>query len=217
MQKRAQDSSGFALIVTLILMALIVTVVVAYLANTRSDRATSSSYANRLRAKMIADSGLAAATKLLYDNTNTGNYITAMPAPTVSPSPGASPTPIRTEIYRPITDDDYLRLDNARGDALVSRSCHRPRRDLSHGRRRRPSRRQAVLRSASPLWPRPSKKKSFLPRHPGRRPETVTTSIRLSASDDRRTARRAACNVCFGITIAATRTGTVGRLAEFCR
>src|SRR5438105_2684080 len=97
MHKKDHQTSGFALIVTLVLMAFVVTVVVAYLLNTRSDRATSSSYANRLRAKMIADSGLAAATNLLYDNTKTGNYITAMP----SPSP--TPTSIRTEIYRPDT------------------------------------------------------------------------------------------------------------------
>ncbi len=70
---------------------------------------------------MIADSGLAAATKLLYENTKYGNYITAMPAPVpVPPS-------IRTEIYRPVDPSpspapaDYLRLDNAIGEILASR------------------------------------------------------------------------------------------------
>ena len=72
---------------------------------------------------MMAESGLAAATKLLYDNTKYGNYITAMPAPVPAP-----PT-IRTEIYRPVDPPpspspaaaDYLRLDNAVGEILASR------------------------------------------------------------------------------------------------
>lgn len=116
--------SGFALVVTLVLMALVVAVVVAYLGNTRTDRSTSSLYANRLRAKMMADSGLTAATKLLYENTKYGNYVTAMPAPA---APGAAPTPIRTELYRPTdpssasASPDYLRLSNAVGEVLISR------------------------------------------------------------------------------------------------
>lgn len=99
-------------------MALIVVIVVAYLANTRSDRSTSSLYANRFRAKTMADSGLAAATKLLYDNTKAGNYITAMPAPVPAPAP------LRTELYRPDDaniPDDFLRIDNAVGEILASR------------------------------------------------------------------------------------------------
>lgn len=124
--KAGRERSGFALIVTLVLMALVVVVVVAYLGNSRSDRATSSTYANRLRAKMIGDSALGAATKLLYDNTKYGNYITAMPAPSPSPAPHY------TEIYRPadpanplthpLKADDYLRLDDAAGEILVSRA-----------------------------------------------------------------------------------------------
>ena len=129
MLHRSNHRSGFALVVTLIMMALIVVVVVAYLGNTRTDRSASSLYANRLRAKMIADSGLAAATKLLYDNTKYGNYVTAMPAPP-PPSGGAAPapTPIRTELYRPVNpatsaaSPDYLRLNNAIGEVLVSRA-----------------------------------------------------------------------------------------------
>ena len=116
--KRAASTSAFALIMTLLMMALIVTIVVAYLLNTRTDRSTSSLYANRLRAKMMADSGLAAATKLLYDNTKAGNYITAMPAPLPSPAP------LRTELSRPdatTIPDDFLRLDNAIGEILASR------------------------------------------------------------------------------------------------
>lgn len=121
--RRANPQAGFALVATLVMMALIVTVVVAYLANTGTDRSTSASYSNRLRAKMIADSGLAAATNLLYENTRYGNYITAMPAPTAAPAP----TPIRTELYRPVNPAnpggaaDYLRLGNAIGEVLASR------------------------------------------------------------------------------------------------
>ncbi len=48
----SRRTSGFALAVTLVLMALIIIVIVAYLANTRTDRSTSSIYANQLRAKM---------------------------------------------------------------------------------------------------------------------------------------------------------------------
>src|SRR5437762_6462102 len=93
--KRSAPSSGFALAITLVLMVLIAIIVVAYLASTRIERSTSSVYANRLRAKIQADSGLTAAVHLLKDNTRYGNYITAMPAP--SPTT----TPIYTEIYRP--------------------------------------------------------------------------------------------------------------------
>ena len=118
-------SSGFALALTLVLMALIAIIVVAYLASTRIERSTSAVYANRLRAKITADSGLTAAIHLLKDNTRYGNYVTAMPAP--SPSP----TSIYTEIYRPtdpagsthaVKADDYLRLDNVAGEILVSRA-----------------------------------------------------------------------------------------------
>src|SRR6266404_5017295 len=124
MRSRAR-TSGFALTITLILMVLIAIIVVAYLVSTRIERSTSSVYANRLRAKIQADSGLAAAIHLLKDNTRYGNYITAMPAP--SPSPAS----VYTEIYRPtdpadpthaIKADDYLRLDNAAGEILASRA-----------------------------------------------------------------------------------------------
>lgn len=116
--------SGFALAVTLVLMALIVIVIVAYLSNSQTNRTTSFLYANQLRAKIIAESGLAAATKLLADNTRYGNYVTAMPPP--SPSPAK----IYTELYRP-TDpadptvakpNDYLQLTNAAGVILASRA-----------------------------------------------------------------------------------------------
>ena len=122
--KISRRSSGFALAVTLVLMALIVIVIVAYLANTRTDRSTSSIYANQLKARMVAESGLAAATTLLSNNTRYGNYITAMPAP--SPSPAK----LYTEVYRP-TDpadttvakaNDYLQFTNAAGEILASRA-----------------------------------------------------------------------------------------------
>src|SRR5438045_8441123 len=124
MKSRAR-TSGFALTVTLVLMVLIAIVVVAYLVSTRIERSTSSVYANRLRAKIQADSGLAAAIHLLKDNTRYGNYVTAMPAPV------PAPPSIYTEIYRPVDAvdpnhgakaDDYLRLDNAAGEALISRA-----------------------------------------------------------------------------------------------
>jgi len=102
-------------------MALIVIIVVAYLSSTRIERATSSVYANRLRAKITADSGLTAAIHLLKDNTRYGNYITAMPAPV------PTPTTIYTEFYRPtnpisraVVSDDYLRFDNAGAELLIS-------------------------------------------------------------------------------------------------
>src|SRR5438270_655122 len=93
--KRSAPSSGFALAITLVLMVLIVIIVVAYLVSTRIERSTSSVYANRLRAKIQADSGLAAAVHLLKDNTRFGNYVTAMLAPVPTPAS------IYTEIYRP--------------------------------------------------------------------------------------------------------------------
>jgi hypothetical protein len=123
--KRQTRISGFALAVTLVLMVLIVIIIVAYLVSTRIERSTSNVYANRLRAKMHADSGLAAAIHLLRDNTRYGNYITAMPAPVPTPAS------IYTEIYRPADPtstphaalaDDYLRLDDAAGEVLVSRA-----------------------------------------------------------------------------------------------
>src|SRR5437588_4640495 len=122
---RSSPRSGFALTITLILMALIAIIVVAYLVSTRIERSTSSVYANRLRAKITADSGLVAAIHLLKDNTRYGNYITAMPALV------ATPASIYTEIYRPadasdpnhgVKADDYLRLDNAAGEILISRA-----------------------------------------------------------------------------------------------
>ena len=124
--KLRPNESGFALTFTLILMTLVVIVVVAYLSSTRIERSTSSVYANRLRAEMTADSGLAAAIHLLKDNTRYGNYITAMPAP--SPSPAPAPFTRWTEVYRP-TDpaaprvakaNDFLQLTNAGGEALTS-------------------------------------------------------------------------------------------------
>src|SRR5436190_1741885 len=114
-----------ALTITLVLLALVVIVVAAYLSSTRIERSTSSIHANRLRAKIIADSGLTAAIHLLRDNTRYGNYVTAMPAPTPAPAS------IYTELYRPadpadtnhgVKADDYLRLDNAAGEILVSRA-----------------------------------------------------------------------------------------------
>src|SRR6266436_2213573 len=93
--KKSVRKSGFALAITLILMVLIAIIIVACLVSTRIERSTSSVYANRLRAKIQADSGLAAAIHLLKDNTRYGNYITAMPAPVPTPAS------IYTEIYRP--------------------------------------------------------------------------------------------------------------------
>ncbi|MEO5755019.1 MAG: hypothetical protein ABIR38_09960 [Chthoniobacterales bacterium] len=121
----SRRNSAFALAITMVLMALILVVVVAYLANTRTDRSTSSLYANRIRAKIVAEDGLAAATKLLVDNTRYGNYITAMPPP--APSPAS----LYTEVYRPtlVADttkavvDDFLKLTNAAGDILASRAA----------------------------------------------------------------------------------------------
>ena len=126
--RKTSSTRGFALTVTLILMALTVTVIVAYLANTRTDRSNSSVYTNQIRAKMVAEGGLSAAIKLLSDNTRYGNYITAMPAPSPSPAP------IYTEVYRP-TDpsdttvakaEDFLQLSNASGEILVSRASATP-------------------------------------------------------------------------------------------
>lgn len=123
--KKTPRQSGFALAFTLVLMALIAIIVVAYLSSTRIERSTAAVHANRLRAKMTADSGLAAAIHLLKDNTRYGNYITAMPAP--SPSPAAR----YTEIYRPtdaadathaVKANEYLQLTNAAGEVLVSRA-----------------------------------------------------------------------------------------------
>lgn len=127
--KTSSRNSAFALAITLVLMVLVVTVIVAYLANTRTDRSSSSIYANQQRAKMIAESGLTAATKLLAENTRYGNYITAMPAP--SPAPSSH----YTEIYRPtnpadtaraLKADDYLTFANAAGEILVSLASPTP-------------------------------------------------------------------------------------------
>src|SRR2546423_7459684 len=118
--------SGFAIALSLVLMALIAVVVVSYLVSTRIERSTAAVHADRIRAKIAADSGLTAAIHLLKENTRYGNYITAMPAP--SPSPAS----IYTELYRPadssdpnhgVKADDYLRLENAAGEILVSRAA----------------------------------------------------------------------------------------------
>ena len=124
--KTRDIDKGAALALTLIFLALVAVVVVAYLAATRTERATSSVDANRLRAQMMAESGLTSAVSVLKSNTRYGNYITAMPAP--SPSPSS----IYTEVYRPYDpssgasyaakSDDYLRTDNAAGELLVSRA-----------------------------------------------------------------------------------------------
>ena len=118
MRFRTPRRGAFALIATLVLMGLIAVVVVAYLGNTQSDRSTSTAYAHRLRAKTVGDGGLAAAVRLLYDNTKAGNYITAM-------APPSSPPVIRSELYRPddsAVSDDFLRIDNAIGDVLASKT-----------------------------------------------------------------------------------------------
>gem|GEM_PF-2968766 len=126
--RKTSSPRGFALTVSLILMALIVIVIVAYLANTRTDRSNSSVYTSRVRARMVAEGGLSAAIKLLSDNTRYGNYITAMPAPVPSPAP------LYTEVYRPTDSsdtaiakaDDFLQLTNAAGEILVSRAAPTP-------------------------------------------------------------------------------------------
>jgi hypothetical protein len=127
--KKTPLQSGFALAFTLVLMALIAIIVVAYLSSTRIERSTSSVHANRLRAKITADSGMSAAIHLLRENTRYGNYVTAMP-----PS-SPSPAPHYTEIYRPVdpTDpthvakaNDHLQLTNAAGEVLVSRAAPTP-------------------------------------------------------------------------------------------
>ncbi len=123
--KALHRDSAFALAVTLILMALIVVVIVAYLANTRTDRSTSAIYANRIRAKIVAEGGLAAAAKLLSNNTRYGNYITTMPVPSPAPSQ------LYTEAYRPTDSadtttaiaNDYLTFANAAGEILASRAA----------------------------------------------------------------------------------------------
>ena len=88
-------------------MTLVVIVVVAYLSSTRIERSTSSVYANRLRAEMTADSGLAAAIHLLKDNTRYGNYITAMPAPLLSTHSAL----IRKSTGQPIPQLHLIRLN----------------------------------------------------------------------------------------------------------
>src|ERR1700731_2144910 len=100
MQKPEWRNSGFALAITLTLLALILIIVVAYLASTRTERSTASVYANRIRAQITAESGLAAAIHVLRANTRYGNYITAMPAPSPSPAP------VYTEVYRPTAATD---------------------------------------------------------------------------------------------------------------
>jgi hypothetical protein len=115
-------NSGFALAVTLALMALAAIVVIAYLSSAQIQRSTASVYANRLRAQIHAESALAAAIQVLRSNTRYGNYITAMPAPSPSPAP------LYTELYRPddsvapttVSANNYLQLSNAGGEILVS-------------------------------------------------------------------------------------------------
>ena len=92
-----------------------------------SDRTVDliSSMQARLRAKMTADSGLAAAIHLLKDNTRYGNYITAMPAPSprrCQSTPKSIVQQIRQILTHGVKADDYLRLDNAAGEILISRA-----------------------------------------------------------------------------------------------
>jgi hypothetical protein len=118
-----RDRNGFALVITLVIMALILVTVVGYLMLSRGGRTASDLYASRLRAEMMADTALAAAGSLLEEHTRYGNYITAS-STNVAAASGSAWLP---ELYRPDPAWDagagranYLSVLNAVGIPLIS-------------------------------------------------------------------------------------------------
>src|SRR5438046_2283119 len=68
---------GFALVITLIMIALAAVVSVAFLTSTSTERLTSNSFSKRARAEMAAQSGLAAALNRLA-GANDFRFVTAV-------------------------------------------------------------------------------------------------------------------------------------------
>lgn len=120
---KARERGGFALVITLVIMALILVTVVGYLLMSRSGRTASDLYAGRLRSEMMADNGLTAALGLLEEQTRYGNYITAASMNAAAAS-GSAWLP---ELYRPdpawdtnLARANYLTVSNAVGIPLIS-------------------------------------------------------------------------------------------------
>jgi Tfp pilus assembly protein PilX len=67
-------SKGFALVITLIMVALAAIIVIALLNGVSSDRVTANSYSKRARAEMAAQSGLAAALNALSGSTGPSDF-----------------------------------------------------------------------------------------------------------------------------------------------
>lgn len=74
---RAARDRGFALVITLIMVALAAVMVVALLVNASLERTTATSYANRLNAELAVQNGLEAAKKALTGSPSGGTSITA--------------------------------------------------------------------------------------------------------------------------------------------
>ncbi len=111
MKRLSQDaSSGFALIVTLIMVVLAAVMVIALLSNTTLERTTATSYANRFNAELAVQNGLEAAKKALSAPatattlTQDDTFLVARvdgPATAVLPNPAPNATPSYYYLAKP--------------------------------------------------------------------------------------------------------------------
>src|SRR2546423_15666556 len=100
----SNESPGFALVITLIMVVLAAVIVIVFLVSASTDRTTSTSYAYRVQAEIAAQNGLEAAKKALIASPTAAASLTAndtflvvridAPAMSLIPAP-----PVRTASY----------------------------------------------------------------------------------------------------------------------
>src|SRR2546423_8759859 len=73
----SNESPGFALVITLIMVVLAEIIVIAFLISASADRTTSTSYNYRFQAEIAAQNALEAAKKALIASPDAANSITA--------------------------------------------------------------------------------------------------------------------------------------------
>jgi hypothetical protein len=74
---RAQHKSGAAIIVALLIVAMLITLVLAFFTTMERGRKRSKFSSNQLRARLIAEAAMEHAKGLLIESTKNSNYITA--------------------------------------------------------------------------------------------------------------------------------------------
>ena len=74
--RNLNQSSGFALVVALVMVALMAVVAVGVLTSVSRERVTATSYNDRYRADLAAQNGLQAAAKTLAASPNGANSVT---------------------------------------------------------------------------------------------------------------------------------------------